>query len=203
MKITGHMEQWGAGVLGVVALALLVHLVLEIGWGRAGEPHSRATASARAKATTLPSAKSTAGKPSASDELSRYNSALKLDLLKRLKDRPLPKLNRDPFEFVAAPAKAAPPGIAAPAPVAAQPPPPPPINLKPMGYSEGKGGVKEAMVDLCGTPNCDPSSLDDQVFVVHEGDSVGTRYKVVKITPTAITVEDATIHQTVDLPIPQ
>jgi ribosomal protein L24 len=46
-------------------------------------------------------------------------------------------------------------------------------------------------------------SDDDQVFVVHEGDSVGTRYRVIKITPAAITVEDAKYHQTVDLPVPQ
>jgi len=203
MKAIGHLEQWGAGVLGVVALALLVHLVLQISGGRAGEPHSRATAPPRAKATTLPSAKPTAGKPGVSDELSRYNSALELDLLKRLRDRPLPQLKRDPFEFVGAQAKAAPPGIPAPAPAEVQPPAPPPITLKPMGYSEGKGGAKEAMVELCAAPNCEPSSLDDQTFVVHEGDSVGTRYKVIKITSTVITVEDASIHQTVDLPIPQ
>jgi hypothetical protein len=60
-----------------------------------------------------------------------------------------------------------------------------------MGYSEGRGGTKEAMV-----------SDEDQIFVVHEGDAVGTRYKVIKITPTVITVEDATLHQTVDLPVP-
>jgi len=59
-----------------------------------------------------------------------------------------------------------------------------------MGYSEGKGGVKEAMV-----------SDEDQVFVVHEGDSVGTRYKVIKITPTVVTIQDATLHQNVDLPV--
>jgi Tfp pilus assembly protein PilP len=135
-----------------------------------------------------------AAKQSAPDELSRYNSEVKLDLLNQLEDRPLPELARDPFEFVgSAPAKATPVGTPAPAPAAAaEPPPPPPVSLKPMGYSEGKGGVKEAMV-----------SDEDQVFVVHEGDSVGTRYKVIKITATTITVEDATIHQTVDLPIPQ
>jgi hypothetical protein len=202
MKAIGHLEQWGVGVLGVVALALLVNLVLQIGRGRAGEPHSRATARPRAGATTLPSAKPTAGKPGVSDELSRFNSTLELGLLKQLEVRPLPQLNRDPFEFIGAPAKAA-PAMPAQAPMAPQPPPPPPITLKPMGYSEGKGGVKEAMVQLCASPNCDPASLDDQVFVVHEGDSVGTRYKVIKITSTVITVEDASIHQTVDLPIPQ
>ena len=191
MKATGYIEKWGAGVLGAVSLALLVNLVVQINRGHAGDRRPRATTPPRAKATTLPSAKAPAGKQSVSDELSRYDPVVKLDMLKELEDRPLPELDRDPFEFVAAPAKAAPGQTAAAAAAAAQPPPPPPVTLKPMGYSEGKGGVKEAMV-----------SDEDQVFVVHEGDSIGTRYKVIKITPTVITVEDATIHQTVDLPVP-
>jgi hypothetical protein len=191
MKATGQIQKWGAGVLGVVSLALLVYLILEINGGRAGNTHPRATAPPRAKTTTGTGAKAPAGKPSVSDELSRYDSVVKLDLLKELEDRPLPELERNPFEFVAAPAKGAAAGAPAPA-LAAEPAAPPPVTLKPMGYSEGRGGVKEAMV-----------SDEDQVFVVHEGDSVGTRYKVIKITPTVITVEDATLHQTVDLPIPQ
>ena len=190
MKATGHIEKWGAGVLGAVSLALLVNLVLHINRGHAGDTRPRATTPPRAKATTLPGPKAPAGKQRVSDELSRYNPVVKLDLLKELEDRPLPELDRNPFEFVAAPANVAPGQTAAAAPAAAQPPPPP-VTLKPMGYSEGKGGVKEAMV-----------SDEDQVFVVHEGDSIGTRYKVIKITPTVITVEDATIHQTVDLPVP-
>ena len=190
MKATGYIEKWGAGVLGAVSLALLVNLVVQINRGHAGDRRPRATTPPRAKATTLPSAKAPAGKQSVSDELSRYDPVVKLDLLKELEGRPLPELDRNPFEFVGAPANATPAQTAAAAP-AAQPPPPPPVTLKPMGYSEGKGGVKEAMV-----------SDEDQVFVVHEGDSIGTRYKVIKITPTVITVEDATTHQTVDLPVP-
>jgi hypothetical protein len=192
MKATGHIEKWGAGVLGAVSFALLVNLVVQINRGHAGNTRPRATAPPRVKATTLPVAKAPAGKQRVSDELSRYDPVVKLDLLKELEDRPLPELDRNPFEFVAAPANAARGQTAAAAPTAAaQPPPPPPVTLKPMGYSEGKGGVKEAMV-----------SDEDQVFVVHEGDSIGTRYKVIKITATVITVEDATIHQTVDLPVP-
>jgi hypothetical protein len=191
MKATGHIGKWGAGVLGAVSLALLVNLVLQINRGHAGGTRPRATPPPRAKATTLPGPKAPAGKQSVSDELSRYDPVVKLDLLKELADRPLPELNRNPFEFVGAPGNAAAAQTAAAAPAAAQPPPLPPVTLKPMGYSEGKGGVKEAMV-----------SDEDQVFVVHEGDSIGTRYKVIKITPTVITVEDATIHQTVDLPVP-
>src|SRR5271157_504330 len=191
MKATGHIEKWGAGILGAVSLALAVNLVLHISRGHARDTRPRATTPPRAKATTLPSPKAPAGKQSVSDELSRYDPVVKLDLLKELADRPLPELNRNPFEFMGAPANAAAAQTAAAAPAAAQPPPLPPVTLKPMGYSEGKGGVKEAMV-----------SDEDQVFVVHEGDYIGTRYKVIKITPTVITVEDATIHQTVDLPVP-
>jgi len=192
MMSGGQIQKWVAGGLGVVSCALLVHLFFKINGVRAGNRRPRATASHQVKATRSSGAKAPAGSQSAPDELARYNSDVKLDLLKQLEDRPLPELGRDPFEFAGvAPAKAAPVTTAAPPP-AAPPPAPPPISLKPMGYSEGKGGVKEAMV-----------SDEDQVYVVHEGDSVGTRYKVIKITPTAITVEDATLHQTVDLPIPQ
>jgi hypothetical protein len=60
-----------------------------------------------------------------------------------------------------------------------------------MGYNEMPGGGKAAL-----------TTLDDQVYVVHEGDVVAARYKILKITPTTLTVEDATTHQTVDLPFP-
>ncbi len=54
------------------------------------------------------------------------------------------------------------------------------------------GGVKEAF-----------ATLEDQVFVVHEGDVIASKYKILKITPLVVTVEDASSHQIVDLPIPQ
>jgi hypothetical protein len=190
MKVTGNIEKWGAGVLGAVSLVLLVNLVLQLNRGHRGGTRPGARTPPHGKASTLPGAQAAAGKQRISDELSRYDPLVKLDLLKEFEDRPLPELARNPFEFVAAPAHRSPVQTAVAAPASA-PPPPPPVTLKPMGYSEGKGGVKEAMV-----------SDEDQVFVVHEGDSVGTRYKVIKITPTVITVEDATLHQTVDLPVP-
>jgi hypothetical protein len=192
MKVTGHIEKWGAGVLGIVSLALVVHLVLQFNPGRMGETGHRARTPTPAKANTLPGAKGAVGKQKIPDELSRYDPVVKLELLKEFEDRPLPKLDRNPFEFVVASAHGSPAQTAVAASAQAQPPPPPPVTLKPLGYSEGKGGLKEAMV-----------SDEDQVFVVHEGDSVGTRYKVIKITPAVITVEDATLHQTVDLPVPQ
>jgi hypothetical protein len=191
MKVAGHIEKWGAGVLGALSLVLLVNLVLQFNRGRVGGTRPAVRTAPRARTSTLPGAKAAAGKQKISDELSRYDPLVKLERLKELEERPLPELERNPFEFVAAPPHWSSDRTSPSPPEPPQPPPPPPVTLKPMGYSEGKGGVKEAMV-----------SDEDQVFVVHEGDSVGTRYKVIKITPTVITVEDATLHQTVDLPVP-
>jgi len=188
MKVSGQGGKWIVVVLGVVSLALIAHLVFQL-------THSSLTvARPIAKAPSHPNAKplpEAGGAKKAPDELSRYNPFVDLELAKELASRPLPELTRNPFDFVSAPTRALPAPVATAA-AAAPPAPPPPVTLKPMGYSEGEGGKKEAMV-----------SDEDQVFVVHEGDSVGTRYKIVKITPTVITVEDATVHQTVDLPVPQ
>jgi hypothetical protein len=191
MKGTGHIQKWGVGALGAVALVLLVHLALQLNRQHRGETRPGAKTPPSTKASAVPGAKGAAGNQKISDELSRYDPVVKQDLLKEFEDRPLPELRRNPFEFVGGPTEASPVQAAVQA-AAPQPPPPPPVTLKLMGYSEGKGGVKEAMV-----------SDEDQIFVVHEGDSVGTRYKIIKITPTMVTVQDATLHQNVDLPVPQ
>jgi hypothetical protein len=114
-----------------------------------------------------------------------------LEALKELDARPLPDTERNPFDFVVPPPEVTPQQLAA-AQQPPPPPPPPPVPLKPMGYNEMPGGVKEAFV-----------SLEDQVVVVHEGDVVGSKYKILKITPSVVTVEDASSHQVADLPIPQ
>jgi hypothetical protein len=198
------MEKWGIAILGVVSLVLVVILVNQYNQMRAivklpaakARPPARVGVRAAAKVPVVKQAV----RPRAPDDLSVYNSIVDVELLKKYEDRPLPELHRDPFTFVAvaAPARVQAPGVAAPPP----PVPPPPLNLKVMGYTEGKGAPDEAMVELC-SASCETSSPDDQVLVVHAGEAVGTRYKVVKINPTVVTVEDAAIHQTVDLPVPQ
>ena len=205
MKLSGQMEKWGIAILGVVSLVLVVILVNQYNQMRAivklpaakARPPARVGVRAGAKAPVVKQAV----RPRAPDDLSVYNSIVDVDLLKKYEDRPLPELHRDPFTFVAvvAPARVQAPGVAAAPPPA---PPPPPLNLKVMGYTEGKGAPDEAMVELC-SASCETSSPDDQVLVVHAGDSVGTRYKIIKITSTVVTVEDNTSHQTVDLPVPQ
>ena len=134
------------------------------------------------KTTAVPSTK-------VKDELARYDPSLNLDELKDILSRPTPQPGRNPFELHATP-KAVPTNPEPPPPQA--PPPPPPIPLKAVGYSEKPGGVKEAYV-----------TDDQEVYVVHEGEEFGKRYKAVKITPQQIEVEDQTTHQTGQLLIPQ
>jgi len=195
MKLPAGIEKWGSGVLGLVSVLLLANIVGQVrgNHARASQPRLATQSSARVRAGK--------GLSRSSDDLARYDPAVHLEELKELDARPLPDLERNIFDFVesapspAAPTKqvasqtATPVAAAAPSP---QPPPPPPVLLKPVGYNEMPGGVKEAF-----------ASYEDQVLVVHEGDVVASKYKILKITPSAITVEDDSSHQTVELPIPQ
>ncbi|MBZ5562527.1 MAG: hypothetical protein LAP13_08900 [Acidobacteriia bacterium] len=189
MKLSGQAQKWAGIGLGVVCLALIINLISQF-------HHPRA-------ATVLPPAQSRAStardasgrsKNSAVDELARYDPVVHLDELAKLDDRDPPDLKRNPFEFVEPPpppkSKEATADATKPS---GPPPPPPPPPLKAMGYSENPSGTKEAYIS------------DDQqnVFVVHEGESFSQKYKVLSISPTVVTIEDTAAHQTVQLPVPQ
>lgn len=72
------------------------------------------------------------------------------------------------------------------------PAPPPAIDLKFFGFSTRKSGLRRAFL-LKG----------DDVFVASEGEVVDHRYKVVKIAPTSIQVEDIPYANTQSLPLAQ
>lgn len=59
------------------------------------------------------------------------------------------------------------------------PPPPPPITLKFFGISSSRGERPKAFL-----------SQGEDVWIAHEGDVVNRHYKVVRISPTAVEVED-------------
>ena len=72
------------------------------------------------------------------------------------------------------------------------PPPPPPITLGFYGYAAEKTGQKQVFL-LHG----------DDIFIASEGDIVDRRYRVVKIGPASIQVEDIPYHNTQTLPLRQ
>jgi hypothetical protein len=72
------------------------------------------------------------------------------------------------------------------------PPPPPPINLGFYGYAAEQTGQKQVFL-LKG----------DDIFIASEGDVVDRRYRVVKINPVSVQVEDIPYHNTQTLPLRQ
>lgn len=184
MRLRGALEKWASGVLGVVCVFLLVNLVWHKGV-RAGSVRPTLTAS---RATEVQ--KTHVAKPAPKDDdLSKYDSQLKLDELREFQTRPKPEIGRSPFEYPAPPPPPAPPPNPNP-PGPALPPPPPPIPVTMIGYSEKAGGVKEAVLED-----------KDDIYVVHEGDTFDRRYQVTKITPVTVEIVDQTTRQTAQLPL--
>jgi len=183
MKKREQLSKWAVGVLGVVCLVLLVNLVRSFRQVRAGTARAAGSVTVAAGKTQARSAS-----PAGVSGLSRYDPELNLELLKKLQSRPLSLIGRDPFAFQS-PTPPQPPASAAPqAPAPPAPPPPPP--LKAMGYADMPGGVREAYV-----------SYEDQVYSVQEGDTIANKFKVLKVSPTQVEVEDASSKEKLKLPI--
>lgn len=185
MKLTSHVEKIASGILGAVCLLLLVNLVLHFFGGvRAGGTRPMITAGAPQTSQGQVLSRRTL------DDLSRYDPVVKLDALEELQSRPLPQFSRNPFA-AETPRAAARPEPAAPPPPS-EPAGPPPVPLTALGFAEKAGGVREAYV-----------SDGEEIYVVHEGDTFAKRFKVLRITPAFVEVEDETLRRTIQLPIAQ
>jgi hypothetical protein len=129
----------------------------------------------------------------AGDGMGAYDPRLHLDELARLSRRPLPRLDRDPFQFEPTPEQVQARNAAeAKANQPPAPPPLPPVPLKAVGFDQDDHGRYSACL------------VDDQeeTFVVHEGEEFDKRFRVLRITPAMVEIQDETYHQTVQLPFP-
>lgn len=72
------------------------------------------------------------------------------------------------------------------------PPPPPPINLKFYGFASKPGESKKIFL-----------SQGEDVFIAAEGDIVDRRYRVLRISPVAVEVEDVLNNNRQSLPLAQ
>jgi hypothetical protein len=72
------------------------------------------------------------------------------------------------------------------------PPPPPPINLKFFGFASRPGEPKKVFL-----------SQGEDVFIASEGEIVNRRYKIVRIQPAAVEVEDEMNNHRQSIPLTQ
>lgn len=72
------------------------------------------------------------------------------------------------------------------------PPPPPPITLKFFGFTNKPGEAKRVFL-----------SEGEDVFIASEGDIVNRRYKVVRISPNAVEIEDVLYKHSQSIPLTQ
>lgn len=191
MKTRKQFEKWGKIVLVGLCALLIFRLVSEI----KGNP---SPADDPEQTVFRPSPKPASPQQIASPKGNasvNFNSAPELKSLKEYMPRPLPDITRNPFDFGAPPpitpaqraAQAA--GAAAAASSSATQVS---IPLRAIGYSERIGLGPEAYL-----------TDSDQVYVVHNGDIVSQRYRIVKITSAIVEVQDGVSGEKVQLPIPQ
>jgi hypothetical protein len=74
----------------------------------------------------------------------------------------------------------------------ALPPPPPPINLKFFGFASKPGQSKKVFL-----------SQGEDVFIASEGDIIDRRYKILRISPMAVEVEDVLNNNRQSIPLTQ
>jgi hypothetical protein len=72
------------------------------------------------------------------------------------------------------------------------PPPPPPINLKFFGFANKAGEPKKVFL-----------SQGEDVFIAGEGEIVNRRYRVVRIGPTSVEIEDTLTNHSESIPLTQ
>ena len=72
------------------------------------------------------------------------------------------------------------------------PPPPPPITLKFFGFASGPGEPKKIFL-----------SQGEDVFIAAEGDIVNRRYKVLRIGPNSVDIEDVLYNNRQSIPLTQ
>src|SRR5208283_4608807 len=71
-----------------------------------------------------------------------------------------------------------------------QPPPPPPIELKFVGFSSHPGEPKKVFL-----------SQGEDIFVASEGEIVDRRYKVLRISPSSVEIEDVLNSNRQEIPL--
>jgi hypothetical protein len=186
-----------AGVLMVAALLLVVRMLLVDSGPSASAPPSLDQTSAPATQTLRTSPRRLAKGQKAQAATLNLDPRLRLDLLKSSEQITYAGTGRNIFlsqEEAPIPKPVAPARLDEAAKLAQQqlPPPPPPIQLKFFGFANKPGQPRRVFLDK-----------GQDVFIAGEGDIVDRRYKVLRIGPTSIELQDVLNNNRQSIPITQ
>ena len=186
-----------ASVLGALALVQVVRMA----WpDSAPAPVALSASTSAAKTASSGSSSSTSrtgakGNPRLmADAESSLDPTLRLQLLRSVEGLSYSGSGRNIFVEQAEAPKI--PAVVKPVDTAqtgpAQPPPPPPITLKFFGFTNKPGEAKRIFL-----------SEGEDVFIASEGDIVNRRYKVVRISPNSVEIEDVLYKHSQSIPLTQ
>ena len=178
-----------AGLVMVAAFALYnwIH--------SSDDPASAAVTTSAAPSSTSPTATGKGGKASVRKGANALlaqslDPTLRFDVLKSSEEVTYKGSGRDIF-------RSQPEPVAIPQPVKKvidtgppPPPPPPPIPLKFYGFTGNKSGPKQVFL-----------SKGEDIFVAKEGQVIDRRYKIIKISPNSVEVEDVLTNNRQTLPL--
>jgi hypothetical protein len=177
MKVgASKIKQRAAIVLGVVALFMVVRVLIP-----AGGPSKPAPVATSDKSKSALAAESLDPRLHldllANSEAVQYEGAGK-NIFRAGLEMDIPAVKISPLLHNPNGAQPGQTAVVTP-PAPPPPPPPPPINLKFFGFSTSQGEKPKAFL-----------SQGDDVWIAHEGDVVNRQYRIVRITPAAVEVED-------------
>jgi len=189
----------------IAAIALMVVAVVLIGrwlFSSEGTPSATATSTSDSAALDIdrprpaaPARSATHGKKVATAARS-LDPRLRYDWLKASEDTKYTGPGRNIFQAqVDIPKPIVNPATdkhAGPPPPPPGPPPPPPIDLTFFGFASRPGEPKRVFL-----------SQGEDVFIASEGDIIDRRYKILRISPTSVEVEDVLNNNRQQIPLTQ
>jgi len=188
MKIGTEDKKKLYAMVGLFAVAMLLLLRALL---TSGAPASTVAASAnptpanRLETAPVPGGKSKPNLP--------LDPTLRTDLLKNSEEAAYKGTGRNIFEDTPPPIEAPkrPVFVAKPEPLPPPPPPPPPpIPLKFYGFANKPGQAKAIFL-----------ANGDDIFIGHEGEIVNRRYKIIRIHPTQVEIEDVLNNNRQSIPL--
>ncbi|MGH9470254.1 MAG: hypothetical protein ACRD1N_07925 [Terriglobia bacterium] len=187
MKRKRQFETPATIVLGVICAVLFLRLAL-----RVHAVNARTELPVAAPLHTRP--RVAAAPPGLAPEAFPQAPALDVELYDTIRNQPLGAAGRDPFALTPTPQQTRQMLQAQQAAAArhnSAPPPPPPVPFQALGFSQNVQGRLEAYL-----------ADSDQIYVVHQGDAFDKSYRVLRITPGMIEIQDDSLHRTIGLPFP-